>query len=113
MVNVKPAVYTALCQVDNLENHVTDVYPTDWSDLPAVQYTLESNRERTTLLDGTEADSYIRIRIDVWNDSSTSNICANVTTKMKSLGYVRTDYMDVPDPSGLKHSLMRFEIIKE
>jgi hypothetical protein len=110
MENVKPAVYTALCQV---ATNVSDVYPTDWATFPIVQYTLEQNKERTTLLDGTEADSYIRIKVDVWDKGSTSSMCANVTTKMKSLGYVRTDYMDVPDPSGLHHSLLRFEIIKE
>lgn len=110
MVNVKPAVYSALCEV---ATNVSDVYPTDWAHFPVVQYTQEQNSERSTLLDGAEADSYIRIKIDIWNDSSTSSICENVTTKMKSLGCVRTDCGDKPDPSGLKHSLLRFEIIKE
>ena len=110
MVNVKPVVYTALCEV---AKNVNKAYPTDWATFPIVQFTLEQNKENSTLLDGTESESYIRIRIDVWDKAPTFGICEDVTVKMKSFDYVRTDYMDVPDPSGLNHSIIRFETIKE
>ena len=111
MVNVKPAVYTELCKV---ATNVSNVYPSDWATFPVVQYTLENNQEYETLLDETETASYIRIKVDVWGkEEYPSDICISVTDKLKILGYRRTDYMDVPDPSGLKHSILRYEKIVE
>ena len=67
MKNVKDQVYAAL---DAVFENVTDQYPKDWAALPAVQYTEEDNKvyERTDK----EEKSYVRYRVDIWNNRSTS-----------------------------------------
>lgn len=70
MKNVKDEVFAALQAVcDN----VSDVYPTSWVDLPAIQYTEEENRvyERTA---NKEDKASVRYRIDIWNSGSTSSL---------------------------------------
>ena len=70
MKNVKDEVFAALQAVcDN----VSDVYPTSWVDLPAIQYTEEENRvyERTA---NKEDKASVRYRIDIWNSGSTSGM---------------------------------------
>lgn len=105
MKNVKDQVSAALNEV--FEN-VSDQYPKDWAELPAVQYMEEDNKvyERT---DNKEDKSYVRYRIDIWNNRSTSESALKADEAMSSLGLVRTLCQDVSDPSGLKHKLMRYE----
>lgn len=72
--NVKDEVFAALQAVcDN----VSDVYPTSWVDLPAIQYTEEENRvyERTA---NKEDKASVRYRIDIWNSGSTSGMAQAV-----------------------------------
>lgn len=105
MKNVKDQVSEALNKV--FEN-VSDQYPKDWADLPAVQYTEEDNKvyERT---DNKEDKAYVRFRVDIWNNRSTSEAALKVDEAISNLGLVRTACQDVSDPSGLKHKLMRYE----
>jgi hypothetical protein len=108
MVNVKDQVYEALSK--RLEN-VTDAYPKDWENLPAVQYMEEENRvyEYT---DMKEQKAYCRYLIDVWNNRSTSEAALLVDEAMASLGLKRTQCTDVNEPGGrLKHKTMRYEMI--
>ena len=96
MKNVKDQVYAAL---DAVFENVTDQYPKDWAALPAVQYTEEDNKvyERTDK----EEKSYVRYRVDIWNmqvDAALSKLCL-----------VRILCKDTPDPSGMKHKVMRYE----
>ena len=107
MINVKDQVFQALNDV--LEN-VTDSYPKDWATLPAVQYVEEENKvfEYTDLK---EDKSYCRYRIDIWHNRSTSNAALLVDKELSALRLKRTQCMDVDDPSGLKHKVMRYEII--
>lgn len=105
MKNVKDQVYQALSEV--LEN-VTDQYPKDWERLPAIQFTEEENRvyERT----GNKEDkAYVRYRVDIWHNRSTSDTALTVDEAVSGLGLVRIACQDVPDPSGLKHKMMRYE----
>lgn len=105
MKDVKSEVYKALCRVTE---NVSDTYPNDWRDLPAIQLTEEDNKvfERTG---NSEDKAYIRYRVDIWHNRSTSEIACNVDKAVSELGLVRTLCQDVADPSGLKHKVMRYE----
>lgn len=84
MKNVKDQVYAALAEV--FEN-VTDQYPTDWATLPAVEYIEEDNKvyERTDR----EEKAYVRYRVDIWDDHSTSESALKVDEALAGLGLVR------------------------
>lgn len=107
MINVKDEVYEKLSEA--FGNGVTDTYPKDWSDLPAVQYTEEDNRV-AEWTDDRETISYCRYRVDIWNNRSTSQAAGMVDSVMASLGLKRTQCSDIDDPSGLKHKTMRYEM---
>ena len=105
MKNVKDQVYAAL---DAVFENVTDQYPKDWAALPAVQYTEEDNKvyEYT---DNKEDKAYVRYRVDIWNNRSTSEAAMQVDAALADLGLVRILCQDTPDPSGMKHKVMRSE----
>jgi len=105
MKNVKDQVYAALTAV--CEN-ASDAYPSNWANLPAVQYAEEENKvmERT---DNQEQKAYVRFRIDIWDGKSTSAEALKIDDAISALGLVRTACQDVADPSGLKHKMMRYE----
>lgn len=105
MINVKDQIYEAL---QNAVENVSDVYPTDWSDLPAVQYTEEANNV-VTKTDEQEQLAYLRYRIDIWNTGSTSQIALDIDAAIAALGLTRATCADVPDPSGLRHKQMHYE----
>ena len=106
MKNVKDQIYAALsAKLDN----VSDAYPKDWGSLPAVQYAEEDNK----VFEHTEKEdkSYVRYRIDIWHNRSTSEAALLVDEAIciSGLGLVRTFCQDAPDPSGMKHKIMRYE----
>ena len=119
MKNIKEQVYEALARAFGAD-HVTDQYPNNWAALPAVQYTEEDNKVYEHTDEG-ETKSYIRYRIDIWHNESTSASAALVDTVLgkplaesvpsgtEPIGFVRTLCQDTPDPSGLKHKVMRYE----
>lgn len=105
MKNVKDQVSAAL---DEVFDSVTDQYPRDWTELPAVQYTEEDNKSYERDASG-ECKSYVRYRIDIWHNRTTSDAAIQADKAMAGLGLVRTLCQDTPDPSGLKHKVMRYE----
>ena len=109
MKNVKNEVYEALVEVSE---NVTDSYPSNWANLPAIQYIEDENKvsERT---DNKEDKAYVRYIIDIWHNRSTSETALAVDEKIAKLGLVRTSCKDVADPSGLKHKHMVYEGIIE
>lgn len=107
MINVKDIVYSKLSKV--IQN-VSDSYPQQFSELPAVQYVEEENKVEE-FTDDKEQSSYIRYRIDIWDNKSTSQTAVEIDGVMSALGFLRTSCSDVPDPSGLKHKQMRYEAI--
>ncbi len=119
MKNIKEQVYAALAEAIG-ENRVTDQYPNNWANLPAVQYTEEDNKVYEHTGEG-ETKAYVRYRVDIWHNSSTSQTAAAVDAVLgkpmtvpegtEPLGFVRTLCQDAPDPSGLKHKVMRYEAI--
>jgi hypothetical protein len=107
MKNVKDEVYAAL--TERFEN-VTDQYPSDFADLPAIQYVEEDNKVYEHTTEG-ETKSYVRYRIDIWHNKSTSEAALAVDEALSGLGLVRTFCQDAPDPSNWKHKVMRYEAI--
>lgn len=105
MKNVKDQVAGAL---NSVFDNVSDQYPKEWAELPAVQYAEEDNKvyERT---DNQEDKAYVRYRIDIWNSRSTSEAALKVDEAVSKLGLVRTACQDAADPSGFKHKMMRYE----
>ena len=105
MINVKPEIYAELKKVTS---NVNDSYPSDWATFPVVQYIEEENKtsEKT---DDREQKAYIRFKIDIRNNRSTSSSATLVDELISALGLVRTQCLDVTDTSQLKHKVMRFE----
>lgn len=105
MKNIKDKVFSAL--EEKFEN-VTGSYPSDWKKLPVIQLTEEENKvyERTDK----EEKAYVRYKIDVWNNRSTSPAALKVDEIIcKKIGLTRTGCTDTPDPSGMEHKVMRYE----
>lgn len=105
MKNVKDQVYAALKQA---EPNASDLYPASWDDLPAVQFTEENNKVHEWTEAG-ESKAYVRYRIDIWNNGSTSDMAVAVDAALAPLGLIRIECADVPDPSRLRHKQMRYE----
>lgn len=105
MINVKPEIYTELKKVSS---NVNDTYPSDWTTFPVIQYIEEDNSMHTKTNDK-EQLANVRYKIDIWNDKSTSDIAVAIDGVLSSLGLERIQCLDVPDPSKLKHKVMRYE----
>ena len=107
MINVKDQVYTALKTV---ASNVSDLYPGNWADLPAIQYTEEANNVRTRT-DNEEQLAYLRYRVDIWDQGSTSVTAVAVDNVLAPLGLVRVECEDSPaaDAAGWRHKVMRYE----
>ena len=105
MINVKDQVYKA---IKSICDNISDSYPAEWAKLPAIQYVEEDNRVYEAT-DGKEDKSYIRYKIDIWNNRSTSEYALQVDKNISALGLRRVLCQDVADPSGLKHKVMRYE----
>lgn len=105
MINVKDQVYNAI--KDICEN-VSDSFPADWVSLPAIQYVEEDNKVYEWT-DGKEGKSYLRYKIDIWNNKSTSNTALEVDSAISALGLRRTMCQDVADPNGWRHKVLRYE----
>lgn len=105
MINVKDQVYDA---IKGITENVSDGYPKDWAQLPAIQYTEEDNSV-VEWVDGKESKSHLLYRVDIWNNSSTSEWAMKVDQEISKLGLRRSACSDVADPSGLKHKVMRYE----
>lgn len=107
MINIKDQIYQRLNEV--LEN-VTDTYPSNWASIPAIQYTEEENSVYEWA-DDKEVSSYLRYRIDIWDNKSTSETALKVDEIMAGFGLKRIGCADVADPTGLRHKQMRYEAI--
>ena len=105
MINIKPVIYKELQKV---ADNVTDTYPDDWENVPVVIF-LEEQNKPGEWFDDAERKSNIRYKVDIFDKDSTSNLAVEINKIFASLGLRRTDCQDVPDPSHLRHKLMRFE----
>lgn len=105
MINIKDQIFEAL---ETVLQNVSDVYPRDWGELPAVQFVEEQNSV-SEWTDDHETMSYLRYRVEVWHNKSTSSVALQIDDVFSSFGFRRTHCSDENDPSGLKHKVMRFE----
>lgn len=105
MINVKDQVYGA---IEDIAENVGDQYPSNFANLPAIQYTEEDNSVYEWC-DGKESKAHLQYRVDIWHNQSTSEATLEVDKKLSALGLRRTMCMDVPDPGQLKHKQMRYE----
>lgn len=105
MINIKPTIYNA---IKSIADNVNDTYPSDWITFPIIQYIEEDNKTHIKT-DDKEQLAYIRYKIDIWNNRSTSDIAVAVDEVLSKLGLKRTQSLDVPDTSKLKHKVMRYE----
>lgn len=105
MINVKDQVYNA---IKDITENVSDSCPADWAKLPAIQYVEEDNHVHEWC-DGAESKSYLRYKIDIWHNRSTSGTTLDVDKAISKLGLKRIACQDVADPSGLKHKILRYE----
>lgn len=105
MINIKPLIYKELQKV---ADSVTDTYPDDWENVPVVIF-LEEQNKPGEWYDDQEKKSHIRYKVDIFDKDSTSDLAVKINEIFASLGLRRTDCQDVPDPSHLRHKLMRFE----
>lgn len=106
MKNIKDKIYDALCAVIH---NVSDTYPADWADLPAIQLTEENNAVCESTNTSIEEKAKVRYRIDIWHNKSTSETALVVDQAVSALGLARTACMDAPEPGQLKHKVMRYE----
>ena len=93
MINIKPVIFKELQKV---ADNVTDTYPSDWENFPVVIFLEEQNTS-------------IRYKVDIFDNDSTSNLAVKINEIFASLGLRRIESQDIPDPSHLRHKLMRFE----
>lgn len=105
MINIKPLI---LKELKKISENVNDTYPSDWSTFPVIQYVEEDNKTHTKT-DDKEQLTYIRYKIDIWNNRSTSDIAIAVDEVLSSLGLIRIQCLDTPEPNQLKHKVMRYE----
>lgn len=105
MINYKPEIVNALKKV---HSNITEEYPDNFSNLPCITYTEERNVPHSICTNG-ERISTLEYRVDIWSNSSTSRFKQEIDRQMVLLGFIRSFCQDVKDPSGLKHTVMRFE----
>ncbi|HFI0647965.1 TPA: hypothetical protein ACGO32_001605 [Streptococcus suis] len=105
MINIKPIIYKKLSEV---ADNVTDTYPQDWENFPVIIY-LEEENKPYEITDDTEQMSYLRYKVDIFHNDSTSDLAVAIDEIFASLGLKRTSSVDTPDPTHLRHKVMRFE----
>ncbi|HFU3982935.1 TPA: hypothetical protein ACGO2Q_001725 [Streptococcus suis] len=105
MINIKPIIYKKLSEV---ADNVTDTYPQDWENFPVIIY-LEEENKPYEITDDTEQMSYLRYKVDIFHNDSTSDLAVEIDVIFASLGLKRTSSVDTPDPTHLRHKVMRFE----
>ena len=105
MINIKRLVMEEL---EKICPDATDSFPDDFTSETQIQYTEEENKAQD--VSGNKViTSYVRYRIDIWNQKSTSDLACAVDEKMNGvLGLMRIGCSDNNKP-GRKHKIMRYE----
>ena len=107
MINVKEEVYQA---IKGITENVSDTYPKNWAAFPAIQYCEEENKV-VEYTDMEEQKAYVRYRVDIWDERSTSMVSVEIDKAISGLGLKRIQCMDVEDPNGYKHKQLRYEMV--
>lgn len=107
MINIKDKIVE---QLEKVVDSLSDTYPQNFNDFPAVSYCEEENCVYEVTDEG-EASSLIRIRIDIWSNKSTSSTAVAIDEVIARFGFKRISCSDIGEPSGMKHKMMRYEAI--
>ena len=107
MINIKPIIKSEL---DKVSDNVNDDYYSIFERFPVIQY-MEEDNKTYSITDGKEQLSYIKYKIDVWNNEDISDIAIGVDEVLSNLGLVRVECIDIPEKDQLKHKVMRYECI--
>lgn len=105
MINVKPTIEATLKSV---VDNVSECYPEELSILPIVQY-IEEDNYSSIQTDNEEQLSYIKYRVDIWDDKTISEIAINIDKELSKLGLIRVESIDDIKQSNIRHKTMRFE----
>lgn len=105
MINIKPLIFKELQKV---ADNVTDTYPSDWETFPVVIF-LEEQNKPGDWFDDKEQKSYVRYKVDIFDNESTTDLSIKINEIFALYGLQRTESQDMPDPSHLRHKVMRFE----
>ena len=84
-------------------------YPTNWNTFPCISFTCENN-DMANKCDDKEFTSYIAYKIDIFNKSSNYTLITKINDYFVNKGFTRRQCKDIPDNSGLVHTVMRFDI---
>ena len=103
MINVKDQVYRALKGVCK---NTMDSYPPQPDKLPFIFYAEEQNKV-VEWTDNREQKAQLRYRIEIWSNSSTSQMALDVDAAISKLGLIRTDCND--NNGERKCKMMRYE----
>ena len=111
MLNVRESIVDALAAALEGQAEVYAMYPKTGARYPSVSY-YESENRRFAQTDGGEHLSEITYVVDVWSESTATNIALSglIDDAMTALGFVRAFAMDVDDPN-CKHTTMRFRAV--
>ena len=95
MINIKRLVMEEL---EKICPDATDSFPDDFTSETQIQYTEEENKAQD--VSGNKViTSYVRYRIDIWNQKSTSDLACAVDEKMNGvLGLMRIGCSDNNEP---------------
>ncbi|NBJ65260.1 hypothetical protein D5266_08730 [bacterium c-19] len=106
MISIKDTVYQTLRK---LCENVSDVTISDLSVLPFIRF-LEEENKVNEWTDNKEQSTYVRYRIDLWDEADTTSLALAVDRQMtQEIGLVRMQCIDVADPLGIKQKTIRFE----
>lgn len=83
--------------------------PSESEELPVITYFQMDNIPQT-FADNSEQVSKIIMIVDIYSDSSTTQIAERVNCVMFELGFVRKMNRDIPDKPGIQHTTMRFDL---
>ena len=107
MIDYSAIIYENLSML----GEVTTEYPTNFTNKPLIQYSEENNSILNRCIDRSVVKQYIKFKIDLWKDQGSLNeLSCEVDKVMDLIGFTRTGCYDVPDPNGIKHKQMRYEM---
>lgn len=109
MISIKAEIYKALADAfEPLGIKVFDFFPDELEQFPLVVY-LEENNLPYQITNDKEVLSEISYRVDVWSEDSTTEHAILINDVFFKFGIRRTLSADIPDVTGLKHKMMKFE----
>lgn len=99
----KQRVANALATIDGVT--VTASYNIAMSKLPSILYAEVVN---TKANEGKEKRTNLAYSMDIYSNTSTTNIASKVDEAISAIGLKRGQCLDLDDPSGVRHKSMKY-----